>query len=124
MPTKKEQPVKTYEVGVKNRKPFVVRADKFNGAAFDGDLKFSLKGELLYVIHRHKWDYVRLVGEGESDPLLDALGESRRALLTAITSEDGLDGGEGMKVVRRIEDLLRSHGRRVEVITEEAHASR
>jgi hypothetical protein len=65
MPTKERQ-IKTYEVGVKNRKPFTIRADKFNGGGFDADLKFHLNGQLVYIIHRHKWDYVRLIDDAET----------------------------------------------------------
>ena len=64
MPKTKAKPQETveFEIGVKNRKPFRVKADSWNfGGYGDNHAVFMLKGDVVFVMAHQKWDYIQRV---------------------------------------------------------------
>lgn len=60
-----------FEIGVKNRKPYIVEADAWSFGGYSEHAIFTLWGELVLVVAHQKWDYIRrmrpLVGEEKAD---------------------------------------------------------
>lgn len=52
-----------FEIGVKNRAPFHVKADGWSfGDAYNTHAVFTLHGDVVFVVAHQKWDYIRQVG--------------------------------------------------------------
>lgn len=61
MPVKANREIVEWEVGVKNRKGYVVISDQMSAQDYDGRLVFKLRGQIVMVVAHQKWDYVRRV---------------------------------------------------------------
>lgn len=64
-----------------------------------------------------------IAGVEEIADLLDALEFSRGAIVDAIACEDGLDGNDGLAVVRMIDEHLTKHGRNPQPLDESTYKS-
>jgi hypothetical protein len=62
MPKPKSVPaVVTYVVAMKNRKEIIVQATSCNLDNYTTCVKFSLHGQLVFMAHAQKWDYIKRV---------------------------------------------------------------
>lgn len=62
--TTKPLPVVEWEIGIKNRAPVHIMADKMSANASygaDSAVVLSLRGQCILVVARQKWDYVKLI---------------------------------------------------------------